>query len=161
MIYQATKEDRDSIAILISSFRVELLHLKKIESKPDIESSLDEFDEYIRKGYPIYFDKENDSYTGYLVCRVEDSLVWVESIYVEPKFRRNGIASALFEKAEELSHSLGGDMVYNYVHPNNLKIISFLAKRGYDVLNLIEIRKPYADENFNSIVKVFYSEFRY
>ena len=161
MIYQAAKEDRDSISVLISGFRVELRHLKGIESKPAIEPALEEFDEYIKKGFPIYFDKQGNNYSGYIVCRVEDSLVWVESIYVDPGFRRRGIASSLFEKAEELSRSLGGDMVYNYVHPNNTKIINFLAKRGYDVLNLIEIRKPHDNEKLNSIVRVMDSEFRY
>lgn len=161
MIYQGTREDRDSIAMLISNFRVELQHLKNIESKPDFESALIEFDEYMKKGYPIYFDKQDVNYTGYLVCRIEDSLVWVESIYVEPKFRKQGIASNLFEKAEELAKLLGEDMVYNYVHPNNQNIINFLAKRGYDVLNLIEVRKPHDNENFSTTVKVFDNEFRY
>ena len=161
MIFQASKKDRDDIAVLISGFRVELRRLKSIESKPDIESALEEFDEYVRRGYPIYFDKQDSNYSGYIVCRVEDSVVWVESIYVDPKFRRSGIASSLFEKAEELSYSLDGDMVYNYVHPNNTKIINFLAKRGYDVLNLIEIRKPHDNEKLNSIVRVMDSEFRY
>lgn len=73
MIYQAAKEDRDNIAVLISGFRVELQHLKKIESAPDIESAQEEFDEYIKKGYLIYFYKKNNNYTGYIVCRVEDS----------------------------------------------------------------------------------------
>ena len=33
---------------------------------------------------------------------------------------------------EELAREHGEDQVYNWVHPNNHRIISFLAKRGYD-----------------------------
>jgi hypothetical protein len=36
---------------------------------------------------------------------------------------------------------LGGDTLYNWVLPNNYRSIPFLKKHGYDVLNLIEVRK--------------------
>ena len=72
--------------------------------------------------------------------------VWVESIFVREEYRRQGVAAALHGKAEEIAASYGNDTVYNYVHPNNHRMIEFLRKRGYTVLNLIEIRKPYQNE---------------
>jgi RIO-like serine/threonine protein kinase len=60
-----------------------------------------------------------------------------------------------------LVKKLGGDTVYNWLHPNNEMSISFLKKRGYDVLNLIEIRKRREDEKITQKIKVGKYEFNY
>lgn len=41
-----------------------------------------------------------------------------------------------------------------YVHPNNDRMIGFLRKHGYTVLNLIEIRRPYQGENIHNTIHV-------
>lgn len=81
-------------------------------------------------------------------------MVWVESIYVESDFRQQGIASILFDKAEEKAKELGGTTLYNWIHPNNHKMIQFLSSKGYNVLNLIEIRKPLENENLTTTIQV-------
>ncbi len=113
-----------------------------------MDMAKEELQDYIDNKYPIFIvkDKEN-KVVGYLVCKVEEDIVWAESLYVLPEYRRRGgIASLLFNEAEKLAEKLGSDTVYNWVHPNNDRIIKFLEKRGYDVLNLIEIRKSWKDE---------------
>ena len=50
---------------------------------------------------------------------------------------------------------------YSYVHPNNHRMIEFLRKRGYTVLNLIEICKPYKDEKLMQTIVVGEHEFDY
>ena len=40
-------------------------------------------------------------------------------------------------------------------------MIEFLRKRGYTVLNLIEIRKPYQNENWTQTITVGEHEFDY
>ena len=72
-----------------------------------------------------------------------------------------GVAAALHGKAEEIAASYGNDTVYNYVHPNNHRMIEFLGKRGYTVLNLIEIRKPYQNEKLTQTITVGEHEFDY
>lgn len=103
----------------------------------------------------------NSEYAGYVVCRVDDGVVWVESIFVKEAYRRHGVAAALHSKAEEVAASYGDDTVYNYVHPNNHRMIAFLRKRGYTVLNLIEIRKPYSGEKLTQTIAVGEHEFDY
>ena len=53
------------------------------------------------------------------------------------------------------------ETVFNYVHPNNDKMIEFLRSKGYTVLNLIEIRKPYKEEKISTIIKVDKHTFDY
>ena len=75
--------------------------------------------------------------------------------------RRKGIGSDLYDEAEKLVKTLGGDTVYNWVHPNNEMSIPFLKKRGYDVLNLIEIRKKRPNEKITQEINVGNHEFKY
>ena len=118
-------------------------------------------EEYLAAGFPVFAALVDGQYAGYVVCRVDSEVVWVESIYVKKEYRRHGVATALHSKAEEIAASYGEDTVYNYVHPNNHRMIEFLRKRGYTVLNLIEIRKPYEGENLTKIITVGEHKFDY
>lgn len=161
IIRLAKRNDENKISKLIAQFRVELKSFKGIKSGINIGLAKEEFREYIDANYPIYVAENNNRLLGYLVCRVENNLVWVESLFVLNNFRRKGIASKLYKEAEEISKTLGGETVFNYVHPNNDKIIKFLAKMGYDVLNLIEIRKPWKDEILNKEIRILDNLYRY
>ena len=118
-------------------------------------------EEDLAAGFPVFAAFVDGEYAGYVVCRVDGEVVWVGSIFVKEKYRRLGIASALHSKAEEIAASYGEDTVYNYVHPNNHRMIAFLRKRGYTVLNLIEIRKPYQGEQPTQTIRVGEHEFDY
>ena len=151
----------DALAELVALFRVELRSYKGILSKPNIEAGREEMDEYLSAQFPVYAALVGGEYAGYVVCRIDSGVVWVESIFVKEEFRRLGVATALHSKAEEIAASYGDDTVYNYVHPNNHRMIGFLRKRGYTVLNLIEIRKPYKDEKLTQTMAVGEHEFDY
>ena len=151
----------DALAQMVALFRVELRSYKGILSKPNREAGREEIEEYLAAGFPVFAAVVDGEYAGYVVCRVDCEVVWVESIFVKEEFRRKGVASALHSKAEEIAAAYGEDTVYNYVHPNNHRMIAFLRKRGYTVLNLIEIRKPYAGEKTTQIIKVGENAFDY
>ena len=151
----------DALAELVALFRVELRSYKGIPSKPNIEAGREEMDEYLSAQFPVYAALVGGEYAGYVVCRIDSGVVWVESIFVKEEFRRLGVATALHSKAEEIAASYGDDTVYNYVHPNNHRMIGFLRKRGYTVLNLIEIRKPYKDEKLTQTMAVGDHKFDY
>ena len=156
-ITQAT----DNLAQMVALFRVELRSYKGIVSKPNVDAGREEMEEYLAAGFPVFAAIVDGEYAGYVVCRVDSEVVWVESIFVKDKYRRQGIASALHSKAEEIAAFYGDDTVYNYVHPNNHRMIAFLRKRGYTVLNLIEIRKPYQGEQPTQTICVGEHEFDY
>ena len=154
-------QTNDALTRLVALFRVELRSYKGITSKPNIEAAREEMEEYLAAGFPVFAAIIDGEYAGYVVCRVDSEVVWVESIFVKEEYRRHGVASALHSKAEEIAASYGEDTVYNYVHPNNHRMIGFLRKRGYTVLNLIEIRKPYKGEKLTQTITVGEHEFDY
>ena len=139
---------------LVAAFRVTLRSYKGIVSEPNEAEASEEIQDFLKTGYPIFAARLSDQDVGYIVCRIDENILWVEQIYVAEAYRRGGIASMLFAKAEEIAAELGEDTVFNYVHPNNDGMIAFLRSKGYTVLNLIEIRKPYRGEKLLSTVKV-------
>ena len=156
-----TEAEIPRVAPLTAQFRVTLKAFKGISAAPDLAAGAAELKEYLDAGFPVFTAEADGELCGYLVCRVEEPCVWVESIYVLPQYRRQGAASALFRRAEELAASFGEDTVYNYVHPNNHAMIGFLRARGYTVLNLIEIRRPYAGETLTRKIRVDEQQFDY
>ena len=161
-IIRLNESHGDAVAPLIAAFRAALRSYKGILSESaDTPAGKEEFMEYLEAGYPVFAAVESGRMIGYLVCRVEEPTLWVEQIYVCDSCRRQGVASLLFEKAEEIAASMGEDTVFNCVHPNNDGMISFLRSKGYTVLNLIEIRKPYRGEKPSATVHVDNHSFAY
>lgn len=154
-------KDADRIAPLVAAFRTQLKAYKGIKSQPDTEAGKEEILEYLESGFPVYAVKDSGAFTGYIVCRIDEPCLWVEHIFVREDYRRKGVATMLFNKAEEIAASMGEDTVYNFVHPNNENMIQFLRSKGYTVLNMIEIRKPYQGEKLNTTIHVEKESFDY
>ena len=150
-----------SVAPLAAGFRTALRALKGTETKPDLQAAKEEILEFLASGYPVYAAEEDGVPVGYIVCRIEEPCLWVEHLFVKSEYRRRGAASLLFGKAEELARAMGEETVYNFVHPNNEAMIAFLRSKGYTVLNMLEIRKPYEGETPRTTVRVDGTEFDY
>ena len=153
--------DADGVAPLVAAFRTQLKSYKGIKSQPDIEVGKKEILEFMESGFPVYAVKDNGAYAGYIVCRIDKPCLWVEQIFVREDYRRKGVATMLCSKAEEIAASMGEDTVYNFVHPNNENMIGFLRSKGYTVLNMIEIRRPYKGEKLTTTIHVDAEAFDY
>jgi ribosomal protein S18 acetylase RimI-like enzyme len=161
-IRSAHKDDREQLKSLVAQFRVELGMLHERTREPDLKAAAREIAEYEASGFMITVAEEPEAkLVGYLVCRVNDGIVWAESLYVAPELRRRGVASALYAEAEKLAREIGCDTVYNWVHPNNDRIIAFLRKRGYGVLNLIELCGARPEASPTKKIRVGEHEFDY
>ena len=161
-IRAARPEDEADLVRLVAEFRVTLSGLKDHRREPDLEAAAEELSEYRQRGFPVIVAAGTGSAIhGYLVCRIDEDVLWAESLYVPPEHRRKGIGSALYGEAERLAQEIGGDAPYNWVHPNNHGVISFLGKRGYTVLNLVELRRPRPGEETSGKVPVGEHEFDY
>jgi ribosomal protein S18 acetylase RimI-like enzyme len=155
IIHPARADDETALVHLVAGFRASLARLRGRVHTPDLEAARREVAEYREKRFPIYVaEGDGGELIGYLVCRVDGDVVWAESLYVQPGSRRRGVGSALYAEAERLAQSLGGNALYNWVDPDNERIIRFLQKRGYNVLNLIELRRPYPDEEKTRKIQV-------
>ena len=160
-IIRIGSEDAERIAPLVAAFRVQLKAYKGIRSRPDVEAGREEILEFINAGFPVFGAAEDGTMAGYMVCRIDAPCLWVEHLFVREDRRRRGIASMLFAKAEELAADMGEDTVDNFVHPNNEGMIRFLRAKGYTVLNMLEIRKPYAGEKLTAKIHVEKEAFDY
>ena len=153
--------DADKTAPLVALFRTQLKSYKGIKSQPNTEAGKEEILEYLESGFPVYAVEDGGALVGYIVCRIDKPCLWVEHIFVREDYRRKGVATMLFNKAEEIAASMGEDTVYNFVHPNNEDMIQFLRSKGYTVLNMIEIRKPYKGEKLTTTIHVEKEAFDY
>lgn len=152
--------DEQGLIRLIAEFRVSLAELRGQVHPVDFAAARDELAEYAGRGFPIYVAEDDTaSLVGYLVCRVDGDVVWVEALYIASEYRRRGIGSSLFAEAERLAQELGSDFPYNWVDPNNVKIIRFLQKCGYNILNLIKLRRPHPGEELTQKIIVGSYEF--
>lgn len=153
--------DADNIAPLAAAFRIQLKSYKGITSQPNIEAGREEILEFLESGVPVYAVEDSGIFVGYIVCKIDEPCLWVEHIFVREDYRRKGVATMLFNKAEEIAASMGEDTVYNFVHPNNENMIQFLRAKGYTVLNMIEIRKHYEGEKLTTTIHVEKEAFDY
>lgn len=154
--------DAAALAPLVAAFRVTLKGCRSCPAQPDVSAACAELNEYLAAGMPVYGARlPEGQWAGYIVLRVEEPTVWVESLYVQPEFRRMGVASALFGIAEEQAALWGETTVFNNVHPNNHGMIAFLRRHGYTVLNLLEIRKPWPGEKLSTAIRVGEEMFDY
>jgi len=160
--YEEIKANKQEIAQMIKSFRNFLASLKKRDQDMTVKEALKELEYYNDKIYPIYTAVINkDDYAGYFILKYDDDGVWLEHFFVKEVYRKQDIGSKMFQKAEKVVEQLGYVYLYNWVHPNNYRMINFLKKQGYDVLNMIEIRKKIKKEKFKSSINVGKSKFRY
>jgi len=124
--------------------------------------AFEELEYYLENQFPIYLAMDDtNKILGYIVCRLQEDIVWNESLYVIPEDRRKGVGTALFIKTEALARTLGRETVYNWVDPNNYRSLLFLKKLGYNVLNLIEIRKRISTDIISQKIQVGKFEFDY
>ncbi|MBR4421166.1 MAG: GNAT family N-acetyltransferase [Erysipelotrichaceae bacterium] len=162
--YRIINIDEDNaygLVYLVQEFRKTLSAFRNLKYEGDVDDALEELKYYLKRGYPVYAVSDNGRYIAYAVCRIDGDVVWLESIFVRKEYRRKGIGKMLLDRAEALSEEYDNDTLYFYVHPNNHEMLNFLKVNGYDVLNLIEIRKAYQDEKFQKTYTLEDHEYRY
>ena len=80
------RQVNDALAEMVALFRVELRSYKGIASKPNVEDGREEMKEYLLAGFPVFAATVHGEYAGYVVCRIESEVVWVESIFVREEY---------------------------------------------------------------------------
>jgi GNAT superfamily N-acetyltransferase len=126
---------------LVFEMKIIMSRLNGSEKIVMMSEAVREAEGYFTENRRVFVYKINNKMVGYSVLKTEDQVVWLDWLYIDPDYHGKGIASKLFDHAEEFAMKLGNDQLYIWVHPDNHRILKFLKKKGYDVLNLIEVKK--------------------
>jgi ribosomal protein S18 acetylase RimI-like enzyme len=154
--------DRDMLVPLLAHYRVTMSRFHGRALPTNFAEADQVLLGYEGPGFRIFIGENVEEFPiAFLVCRIEEDLVWAETLFVLPDYRRQGVGTALFQQAQLLARELGGETVYNLVHPNNERMIAFLRRQGYQVLNMIEIRKATSNDGDMSRIRVGLNSFDY
>lgn len=149
----------DQFAQLVCEMRNVMNALNHKTKKTTLGEAVQEANDYFTNNRRVFALEENKELIGYSVLKIEDKVCWLDWLFVTPAFQRKGIASLLFSHAEAYAEDLGNDQLYIWVHPDNHGMLNFLRKNGYDVLNLIEIKKK--KPVYKSEITIFGNKLRY
>lgn len=152
---------RFDLTPLLVNFRTELALLKNRKLKYSLADAKVELADYFSSDYEFYIALKSKVVIGYAVLKVFDETIWLDQLFVEKTERRKSVASKLLNTANKRANFYGKETTFIDVHPNNHKMIKFLAKNGYNVLNLIEVRKKYHNESIETEIKVGENSFLY
>ncbi len=78
-------------------------------------------------------------------ARGEGTPLWIEELFVVPKFRRKGIGRELVHAAERKAVERGEKNLYFMVVPQDKTAIMFWKSMGYTILNTLELTRNLDD----------------
>ncbi|MDH5495104.1 MAG: GNAT family N-acetyltransferase, partial [Candidatus Bathyarchaeota archaeon] len=87
---------------------------------------------------------------GFARVQLWDGAYFVREVFVAKSFRRKGVGSKLLARCEDLVRKNGETSIYLTVEPKHSVSLNFLNHNGYDTLNMLELRKDFAQ---NSILE--------
>ncbi len=97
-------------------------------------------------------------------CRIElhEGAYFLREIGVTENWRIRGVGTALLRAAEDHIKSAGETNLYLSVVPRNIDAVRFFVRRGYDIINTIELRTKVQEEKIQRKVLHFLGlQFRY
>ena len=97
-------------------------------------------------------------------CRVEchEGAYFLRELGVAASWRIRGIGTALLREAEAYIKTAGETNLYLSVIPRNTDAVRFFVRRGYDVINTIELRTNVTDDRVQRSPTMFLGlQFRY
>lgn len=162
-IIKVNDEDKclESLSYLLIDFRNEVALLKQRKLNYSLLKAQEELTEYFTSNYEVYTLLKDEKAVAYAVLKIFDETVWLEQLFVSKAERRSSFASQLLDIANNRARDYGKETAFVNVHPNNHKMISFLASNGYNVLNLLEVRKLYNRESIKTKIQVGDNKFLY
>lgn len=144
---------------LVLEMRMVMERLNKTTVEISHDDAALEAKSYFSENRQVFGIYQDDELIGYSVLKTEDLVCWLDWIYLKPEYRGRNAASELFDYSEKVAKEIGSDQLYIWVHPDNHPMLKFLKKKGYDVLNLIEVKKEKTQTN--SSISILGNELRY
>ena len=89
---------------------------------------------------------DNKEIVGF--CRIElhEGAYFLRELGVTEKWRIRGVGTELLRAAEEYIKGMGETNLYLSVVPRNIDAVRFFVRRGYDIINTMELRTKVPEE---------------
>lgn len=158
-IVSITSHNSTNIIYMHADYLKETAALKGIRREQDIELAQAEIDRALAARDAVFAAVKDGRYVGYMILQQEPEMV-LRTLYVKPDFRRRGIGTTLFAKAEETAENEGRELSV-IMKPYIEKMLHFLSRSGFDHLEEIRlIRGGNADDDSGSIA-LLHSQLKY
>lgn len=143
-IREATEGDREELLPLIRDFWNENRYSAGYEANRTLENAEEEFNKYMNKEEAGIFLAEDDNrIVGFRSWEIQDGFYFSRELFVIPELRRKGVARKLIHHFEIWLQEKNQDKACVWVTPRNEAMIELARSEGYDVLNMIELCKPF------------------
>ena len=156
-IAPVTSHNSANIVYMYADCRKELAALKNVRAGQDIELAQQEIDEALAGQEMIFAAVKDGRYAGYMILKPGTDLI-LKDMYVRPDYRRRGIATAMFVKAQEIAAEEGMQLSV-VMKPYIEKMLGFLQKQGWNCLD--EVRLVRNDGGNDNSVSLLHSRLEY
>lgn len=105
---------------------------------------------------------ENGDIIGF--CRIElhEGAYFLRELGVTPSWRIRGVGTALLRRAEEYIKTTEQTNLYLSIVPRNIDALRFFVRRGYDLINTVELRTKTTEDRVQRTPTLFLGlQFRY
>jgi ribosomal protein S18 acetylase RimI-like enzyme len=91
-------------------------------------------------------EKQEKKVIGF--CRIElhEGAYFLRELGVTENWRIRGVGTALLRAAEDYIKKVGESNLYLSVVPRNIDAVRFFVRRGYDIINTMELRTQASEE---------------
>ena len=130
-------DEHKLIPFIISFWKTHHAHV-------DAESAREDIREWTKEKHDLFVIMKGPEAVGFLHLNMRGSTVcWVEDVFIDEPYRRQGIAGQAIRLAEEILKGRGVKGVSMDVVPDNLPALRLYHRLGYDRLSIVTVRKDF------------------
>lgn len=109
------------------------------------EEALETTKDSLRSNSWVFVAEDKGKLIGFARLQFWDGAYFVREVHVAKRWRRKSVGSKLLCSCEDLVRKKGEISIYLSVEPKHHKSLEFLTHNGYDTLNMLELRKDFAE----------------
>jgi|Deesub1362A_J573_1020465.scaffolds.fasta_scaffold04234_2 GNAT superfamily N-acetyltransferase len=146
-IREGTFSDIEYLAPLVKRFWEEHNELLGEKREYPLNKAIEEVKRNMsRKDSGYFLAVYSEKIIGFRRWELHEGFYFTRELYVLPEFRRKGVARALIRHFERWVLQKGQDIACISCIPHNIAMIQLARSEGYDILNMIEMRKNLMDK---------------